>query len=201
MSAENALIERAQAGDLSAFNQLVLNYQGLAYNVAYGLLGDADAAVDATQDGFIKAYRAVGRYWGGSFKAWLLRIITNTCYDALRSRKRQRARIGSLDDLLVDPEHAATLRDRHAGPHEVAERHELRRTIQLGLNTLPVDQRTVVFLYDVEGFSYEEIAAATGMPMGSVKSRLSRGRAHLRDYLLAQDAVGRRRELHAMATS
>ncbi len=93
------------------------------------------------------------------------------------------------------------LRDRRAGPHEIAERHELRRTIQLGLNSLPVDQRTVVFLYDVEGFSYEEISAATGTPMGTVKSRLSRGRAHLRDYLLAQGAAGRRREVTAMAAS
>ncbi|MEJ5200485.1 MAG: sigma factor, partial [Anaerolineae bacterium] len=77
---EPALIAAAQRGDLPAFNQIILHYQGLAYNVAYRILGDPDAAADATQDGFVKAFQRVGQYRGGSFKAWLLRIITNTCY-------------------------------------------------------------------------------------------------------------------------
>ena len=186
---EELWIERAQSGDLQAFNQLVLNYQGLAYSVAYGILGDAEEAVDATQDTFLKAYRALGRYWGGSFKAWLMRILTNACYDALRSRKRRRQRISSLDDLLEHPESASLMRDRRPSPQEQAEVGELRQTIQRAMNALPVDQRTVVYMYDVEGLSYEEIAVATGMPMGTVKSRLNRGRAHLRDYLSAYDVA------------
>ncbi|HEX9118437.1 MAG TPA: sigma-70 family RNA polymerase sigma factor [Anaerolineae bacterium] len=189
MSAENLLIGSAQGGDLQAFNKLVLMYQGLAYNVAYNLLGNADEAVDATQDSFVKAYQAIGRYWGGSFKAWLLRIVTNTCYDMLRSRRRHWARCASLNDMLERPESAAIMRDRAAGPQEQAENHELRQIIHQGIRALPVEQRTVVVLYDVEGFSYEEIARATGMPVGTVKSRLNRARTHLRDYLLAAGAL------------
>ncbi len=188
MAAENLLIARAQKGDLPAFNQLVVTYQGLAYNVAYHILGNTDEAVDATQDAFVKAYQALGRYWGGSFKAWLLRIVTNTCYDMLRTRKRQAAHYTSLDDIVERPENTTIMRDRTAGPQEQVERHELHQVIRQGIGTLPVDQRTVVILYDVEGFSYEEIARATGMPMGTVKSRLNRARTHLRDYLVAQGA-------------
>ncbi len=183
MSGEANLIARAKQGDLQAFNQLVLAYQGLAYNVAYGILGDGDSAGDATQDGFLKAYRALDRFWDGSFKAWLMRIVTNTCYDHLRTRHRQCRRIGSLDALLAQGECVASFRDQQAGPVERAEGQELRKIIRQGLAVLPPDQRTVVILYDLEGFSYDEIAKATAAPVGTVKSRLSRGRARLRDYL------------------
>jgi RNA polymerase sigma-70 factor (ECF subfamily) len=160
--------------------------------VAYGILGDADGAVDATQDSFIKAYRAIGRCWGGSFKAWLLRIVTNTCYDSLRARKRHWSHCSSLDDMLERPESATLMRDRSAGPQEQAESSELRQMLHDAIGSLPAEQRTVVLLYDVEGFSYEEIAQVTGMPMGTVKSRLNRARARLRDHLLAHGALNTR---------
>jgi RNA polymerase sigma-70 factor, ECF subfamily len=189
MLGEAVLIARAKKGDLQAFNQLVLNYQGLAYSVAYSILGDGDSAGDATQDGFIKAYRALDCYWDGSFRAWLMRIVTNTCYDHLRSRRRQRQHVGTLDDLRAQEESKSALHDRRTGPVESAEGQELRRVIRQGLTALRPDQRTVVILYDLEGFSYEEIARATAAPIGTVKSRLSRGRAHLRDYLRSRALV------------
>ena len=86
MDRDDVLVTAAQQGDLRAFNQLVLEYQGLAFNVAYHILGNSDGAADATQDSFLKAYRSINSYRGGSFKAWLLRVLTNTCFDQLRAR-------------------------------------------------------------------------------------------------------------------
>jgi RNA polymerase sigma-70 factor (ECF subfamily) len=184
---EKALVAAAQRGELPAFNQLVMAYQGLAYNVAYRIMGDADAAADATQDAFLKAYRALRGYRGGSFKAWMLRIVTNTCYDALRALKRRRAE--SLDDLAVAPEHAWQLANGHAGPEEQTLRHELGQMIQVGIAGLPADQRTALVLSDIQGMSYQEIAEVMGCSLGTVKSRLSRARARLRDYLLQQQEL------------
>ena len=184
---EKALVAAAQRGELPAFNQLVMHYQGLAYNVAYRIMDDADAAADTTQDAFLKAYRALGGYRGGSFKAWLLRIVTNTCYDALRAKKRRRSE--SLDDLAVSPEHAWQLANGHAGPEERALRQELGKVIQAGIGELPPDQRTAVVLSDIQGMSYQEVAQVMGCSLGTVKSRLSRGRAKLRDHLLHQQEL------------
>ncbi len=179
---EQRLIAQAQRGDLHAFNQLVLAYQSTMYNVAYRILGDGDAAADATQDAFVSAYRAIARFRGGSFKAWLLRIVTNACYDQLRVKQRRPT--DSLDDMLVEPEHDATLRDDSESPEEFVLRQELGAAIQRGLSTLPPDQRITLVLSDIEGLSYDEIAAATHVSLGTVKSRLSRARSKLRDYLL-----------------
>ena len=184
---EKELVAAAQRGNLPAFNQLVLRYQGLAYNVAYRIVGDADAAADATQDAFLKAYRGLRGYRGGSFKAWLLRIVTNTCYDALRARRRRRTT--SLNDLAMAPEHAWQMVNGREGPEERALRQELNQVIQAGIATLPPDQRTAVVLCDVQGLSYQEIAEVMGCSLGTVKSRLSRGRAKLRDYLLQQQEL------------
>jgi len=181
---EQALIDAARKGDARAFNQLVLLYQGMAYNVAYRILTDPDAASDATQDAFLSAFKAMRKFRGGSFKAWLLRIVTNACYDQLRRKKRRPA--SSLDDLPVEADHSPYLNDPSELPDEYVERQELGRTIQAGIATLPVEQRIVLVLSDVQGFSYNEIAEVTGLSLGTVKSRLSRGRSRLRDYLMEQ---------------
>ena len=178
---EQALVAAARRGDTHAFNKLILTYQTLAYNVAYRTLHDPDAAADATQQAFISAFRALPGFRGGSFKAWLLRIVTNACYDQLRRAKRRPA--SSLDDMLVDPDHSVMLTDAGESPEDYALRQDLGRVIQNGLDELPSEQRLAVILYDIQGFSYREIAQATGVSLGTVKSRLSRGRARLRDYL------------------
>ena len=179
---ERELIAQSQGGDIRAFNQLVLKYQNTVYNLAYRILGDPDAAADATQDAFVSAYRAIERFRGGSFKAWLLRIVTNACYDQLRVKQRRPTE--SLDDMLVEPEHDANLRDESESPEEFTLRQELGQVIQYGLGGLPADQRVVLILSDIEGMSYEEIAEVTNVSLGTVKSRLSRARSKLRDYLL-----------------
>lgn len=185
---EPALIAAAQAGDLPAFNQIILHYQSLAYNVAYRILGDPDAAADATQDGFIKAFRRVGQYRGGSFKAWLLRIITNTCYDALRGRKRRpTTSLESAED--EDSDHDIRWLDAGERPDAYVMRQELAAAIQAAIQKLPPDQRITLILSDIEGLNYQEIAEVTHAALGTVKSRLSRARARLRDLLLAQEEL------------
>jgi len=182
MMDELALIASAQKGDLRAFNQLVLLYQSMAYNVAYRILSDPDAAADATQDAFFSAYKAMKKFRGGSFKAWLLRIVTNACYDQLRVKKRRPT--SSLDDMPVESEHSQFLRDESESPDEFLERQELGHFLQHGISALPIEQRAVLVLSDVQGLSYQEVAEIMDLSLGTVKSRLSRGRARLRDFLL-----------------
>lgn len=184
---EQAWITAACSGDLQAFNQLVLRYQGMAYNVACRILGDPEAASDATQDGFLSAYRAMAKFRGGSFKSWIFRIVTNACYDQLRMKRRRPVR--SLDGRLVDPNQSYYLQDPGGHPDELLARQELNRAIRAGIVALPLKQRVVLILADVEGLSYDEIAATLGLAQGTVKSRLSRGRAALRDYLWRQEEL------------
>lgn len=184
-SHELELIRLARHGDARAFNQLVEMYQHMAYHTAYRILGD-DLASDATQEAFFSAYKHLKDFREGSFKGWLLRIVTNTCYDYLRMRKRRPAE--SIDDLLnADEEREPPdFINGREGPEEHAARAELNRLLQLGINHLPDDQRIVLVLADVQGLSYEEIAAATRTNLGTVKSRLNRARLRLRDWLLAR---------------
>lgn len=181
---EPALIRRAQEGDVGAFNQLVLRYQQLAYNVAYRLLGDAEGAADVTQDAFVSAYQAIRGFRGGAFRSWLLRIVSNGCYDYLRARQRRPTT--SLNALADDAENPVEFPDPGEMPEDAALRHELAAHIQEGLLSLPLEQRVAVVLYDVQGFSYEEVAEVTRASLGTVKSRLSRGRAHLRAFLMSR---------------
>lgn len=177
-------VNLAKAGDLDAFNQLVVAYQKLAFSVAYRTLQDESAAADAVQDSFLKAYRALDSFQGGSFKSWLMRIVVNTCYDVLRVQKRRGTE--SLDDQPVEREFTPHLTQPVEDPHTHAERMELSALLERGIGALPADQRLVVVLCDVHGYSYEEIAEIAELPMGTVKSRISRGRAKLREYLLRQ---------------
>lgn len=183
---EAALIHEAQRGDLNAFNRLVLEYQTLAYNVAYRVLGESEAAADAAQEAFISAYRHLDSYRGGSFRGWLMRIVTNACYDELRRRKRRPAI--SLEEMMTAPDGTemdseAVLASPDELPEDRAQRRELANAIQDCLNTLPEEMRMVTVLCDVQGMDYAEIAAAMNIALGTVKSRLSRARARMRNCL------------------
>lgn len=185
---ESQTIQQAQSGDLSAFNRLVMAYQSTAFNVAYRVVGSSDAAADACQDAFVKAYKSIQQYQGGSFKSWLLRIVTNTCYDQLRYSKRRPAT--SLENLADNPEeHNTKLVSENEPPEEQVLRGELGDLIQVGINQLPEDQRVIVVLSDIQGLSYQEIAEIIDQPLGTVKSRLSRGRSRLRDFLLKRQEL------------
>src|SRR5262249_14414807 len=169
--------------DLAAFNELVRRYQTLAFNVAARILGDRDAAADVVQDSFLSAWEHIDTFRGSSFRAWLLRIVTNRCYDRLR---RQKVRQAASIEAMLESEEAAGIPGTAEGPEQRVLRQELVATIERGIMSLPPDQRAVLVLCDVQGLSYEETATATGASIGTVKSRLSRARDKLRQFLRAQ---------------
>ena len=176
---EAAVVARAMAGDRSAFTQLMEHYQSACYGLAWRLLGDADQAADATQDAFIHAYDAIGRFRGGLFRSWMLRITANASYDILRRAQRRPT------SALPDPEEGEAELPDVAAPDPLAEtaRSELYVHLEVALRHLPEDQRTAVVLCDVYGMDYNEVASMTDAALGTVKSRIHRGRLRLRELL------------------
>jgi RNA polymerase sigma factor (sigma-70 family) len=176
-----AILDRARRGDLPAFNELVLAHQDSVYAVCLRMLGSPAAAEDSAQEAFISAWQNIGRLRGERFRPWLLRIAANTCLDSLRRNKRRPA--ASLDLALEEgvPEPA----DAAAPPESLLLTGELRGQIEAALLTLPEDQRLAVILSDIEELDYHEIAGVMKTSIGTVKSRISRGRARLREVLLA----------------
>ena len=175
------LVERSRDGDLEAFNQIVRRYQLRVYNLAARILGDRTAAEDVAQDTFVSAYKALARFRGGSLRAWLLRIASNLCYDRLRSAKRRPEQ--SLDEAMESPGFHVPSRD--PSPEQQAISRELHNHVQRAILGLPFDQRNTIMLVDVQDLSYQEAAEAMDVSMGTVKSRLSRARAAVRDALMA----------------
>jgi RNA polymerase sigma-70 factor (ECF subfamily) len=181
---ELALIRSAQRGDLDAFNTLVLAYQDMLFNTALRILGDEDTAADATQDAFLSAFKGINGYRGGSFKAWLLRTITNACYDELRRKKRRPTTPLEPDSADGDEiDSPRWLADPALTPEQSAEAVELEHAIQHCLDHLPLEFRTVVVMADLQGFDYTEVASAVRAPLGTIKSRLARARLRLRECL------------------
>lgn len=176
---EERVVARAMAGDRTAFAQLVEHYQKACYGLAWRLLRDPDLAADAAQDAFVHAYNAIAKYRGGIFRSWILRITANASYDILRAAKRRPTT--ALPDL---DEGETGLPDLAApDPEAQASRAELYRHLDAALRLLPGDQRTAVVLCDVYGMDYGEVAATTGSALGTVKSRIHRGRLRLRELL------------------
>jgi len=181
---EAGLIQAARNGDLNSFNRLVLAYQNMVYNQAYRMMGDFALAEDATQDAFIAAFRKLGTFRGGSFKAWLLRIVTNLCYDELRRIKRRPSTpLEPVDQDNEEIESPYWLSDPSESPEEAAERAELAGMLQHCLEDLSPEFRAIVILVDIQGLDYKEAAGAIGKPLGTVKSRLARARLRMRDCL------------------
>ncbi len=187
LTVEQQQLRAAQRGEISAFNQLARTHQRRLYRIAFRILGNEDAAADATQEALISAYRHLKQFRGGSFQGWLTRILTNACYDQLRLKQRHPTT--PLDTLLDAPGDAAVKLEQRGpeSPQEAAERHELDGIIQQGLLSLPAEQRVTLVLADIEEYAYQQVAEMTGTNIGTVKSRLARARAALRDYLLAQE--------------
>ncbi len=183
---EPALIRDSKRGDLNAFNRLVLHYQDMLYNTAYRVLGDPALAADATQEAFISAFRKLKSYRGGSFKAWLLRIVTNACYDELRRQKRRPSTpLEPMTENDEEMQNPRWLADPSASPEEQVETFELEQAIQDCIENLPPDFRAVVVLTDIQGLDYKEAASVLKKPLGTIKSRLARARTRLRDCLQA----------------
>ena len=181
---ESVLIRDAQHGNLDAFNSLVLSYQDIVFNTALRILGDEDAAADASQEAFISAFRGLNSFRGGSFRAWLLRTVTNACYDELRRQRRRPTT--PLEPSTEDGEDIQAprwLADPNASPEEQMDQAEIEHAIEHCLGNLPTDFRAVVVLADIQALDYSEIAAILKKPLGTIKSRLARARLRLRECL------------------
>lgn len=170
---------RAKNGDLTAFNELVVEHQTLVYNLSYRMLGQAQAAEDVTQEAFVSAWRNIHTFRGEAFRPWLLRIAANLCRDELRRRGRRPS--SSLENVLEAgvPEPP----DDDPTPDDSVLTSELRGRLQAALQQLPEDQRTAIVLCDVEGLDYNEIAAVMKTSLGTVKSRIARARLKMRELM------------------
>lgn len=181
---ESLLIEKAVRGDLDAFNQLVLTYQEMAFNLAYRIMADDAAAADVTQEAVISMYRKLEGYRGGSFKAWFMRIVTNACYDELR-RKKRRPTI-ALEPETDDGETIESpswLTDRGLSLEDEMLNSQLEKAIQHCLNNLDEKFKAVMVMVDISGQDYETVAEVIQTPVGTVKSRLSRARLKMQECL------------------
>jgi len=181
---EAGLIQDAQQGDLDAFNRLILAYQDRVYNQAFRVLGEYQSADDATQEAFIAAYKKLHTYRGGSFKSWLLRIVSNACYDEFRRRKRKPVvPLYPEGDDGDEMDSASWLEDPSEKPEDSLSRRELSDAIQYCLDRLDYEFRNIVVLVDIQGLDYASAAEITDRPLGTVKSRLARARHSLKDCL------------------
>jgi RNA polymerase sigma-70 factor (ECF subfamily) len=177
-------IKNSLKGDLDSFNQIVLEYQNLVYNQAYRIIGEPDAAEDAVQEAFISAFKKLHTYRGGSFKSWLLRIVSNACYDEFRRRKRQPVvPLYPENQNGNETESVSWLEDTEEKPEEFVLRNELSEAIQICLDRLEFEFRTIVVLVDLQGMDYASAAKVIDRPLGTVKSRLARARRNLKDCL------------------
>lgn len=180
---EKMLIHRCKKGDLAAFEILIFHYQKKTYNIALGLVGNVEDAKDIAQDTFIKAFKSMDTFKEKSlFSTWLYRITINTSKDFLRKRKNSMA--------VEDINEIGDIKDKGLEPLEQLEQIEERKRVMKSLRQLNEEYKDVIILRDLHGFSYQEIADILVINLGTVKSRISRGRYQLRDILSRSDQKG-----------
>jgi RNA polymerase sigma-70 factor, ECF subfamily len=173
-------VEKSRNNDLESYNQLVLKYQQIAFNVAYRISGNTNIADDAVQNGFISGYQKLATFKDGSFKNWILRIVSNACHDLLRKQNRQRVNDFKSDtEGGYSPDIPEWISDEGETPEEFSARQDLGEAIQKCLNDLEEEFRTLVVLVDMQDMNYEEASSVLGKPIGTIKSRLSRARKRL----------------------
>jgi RNA polymerase sigma-70 factor (ECF subfamily) len=176
---DRALVEQALNGNLEAFNELVRLYQDYLFALVVRVVNDRDSAADAVQEAFFSCYRNLNRFRGDSFRSWLTRIALNAATDVLRYRKRRPADpFPEWEDDSWQPPAG-----EDSSPERQAMRRQSSRMLIQAMAQITEDQRRAIVLFDVEGFDYQEIADMTGVSLGTVKSRIHRGRLALRDIL------------------
>lgn len=183
---EQELVDRARAGDQSAFEQLVVEHQNKVYSLAFRMVNHREEAADLAQESFLKAWQALPTFQGeSSFGTWIYRLTTNLCIDYIRRQKRRQEiqPVASLDDPdsgLGEPA------DWKQDPQHHVERKELRRALNRALQELPDHQRQILVMRELSGLSYQEIVQALDLDLGTVKSRIARARKNLQKILLDQ---------------
>ena len=180
---EKELVRAAQRGDDSAFEELVRTYEKRVYHLALRMCGNVDDAYEVAQEAFLSAWKGMRFFRGdSSFSTWLYRLTSNAAIDFLRRQRRQ----GGGDSVSLDDEETfLEVVDTGPSPHQQAERLELRDALARGLGALSPEHRQVLLLRELQGLTYEEIAAALELDLGTVKSRIARAREKLRKYLVA----------------
>lgn len=184
---ESGLIERCRRGDMRAFAELIAPYESKVYALAFRMCGNHSDAADLAQEAFIRVYSALSSFRGeAAFSTWLYRIVTNVCLDELRRRSRTMLEFyaGSGEEAL---RHRMVYYGEEQGPEEAYERKEIRLTIEEAIQALPEEQRMVIILRDVEGYSYQEVAEMLSLSLGTVKSRLNRARENLKELLARRE--------------
>lgn len=176
---ENKLIERAINGDPAAFNRLMEMHEKRMYAVALRMFGNREDAQDCLQEAMLRAYRSIGNFKAqSSFGTWVYRITMNTCLDEIRRKKnKQNASLDGMLDLGWSPS------DESAVPEKQVIRKELNRKINQCIRELPEDMRSAIIMRDIHGYSYDEIAETLNVNVGTIKSRISRGREKLREKM------------------
>lgn len=185
MHADLALVQRAQAKDRAAFNEIVLRYKGKVYNFIHRMVPNTLDAEDLTQETFVRAYMSIHSFQSrASLNTWLFRIATNLCIDHSRKNKKVYGMTSSLSqESEEDEETQRDIPDAALDPQRLLLNKELGGQLDKALRDLPEKLRTVVLLYDIEGLAYEEISGIIGCPLGTVKSRLFNARNALRQKL------------------
>ena len=181
---EAAIVRKVLGGNANAFETLVLEYEKNVYNIALRMTGNSEDAADMTQEAFIKAYNSLSAFRGDSkFSVWLYRIVSNVCLDFLRSKNRRPTVSLSVED--DDGEDAQLdVADESQSPELLLDRKLTRESVRRGLDSLPPDYRQILLLREIQGLSYDEIAQALGLEVGTVKSRIFRARKRLCTFLI-----------------
>lgn len=187
MEDEKKLIQKSKSGDVKSFEILISRYEKLAYNVAYRILGNEEDAKDMTQESLIKVYKYLKNFrMDSSFSTWLYRIVMNTCKDELRKKKLN---VISIDKPIntTDGSMYMDLKDFSSTPEEELESKETQGEVQKALSKVNEKNRIVVVLRDIKGFTYSEISEILDVPVGTIKSRINRGRQELKSILLGDN--------------
>lgn len=181
---EADIVRKVLGGDANAFETLVLEYEKNVYNIALRMTGNSEDAADMTQEAFIKAYNSLQSFRGDSkFSVWLYRIVSNVCLDFLRSKNRRPTVSLSVED--DDGEDAQLdVADESQSPELLLDRKLTRDSVRRGLDSLPPDYRQILLLREIQGLSYDEIAQALSLEVGTVKSRIFRARKRLCTFLI-----------------